>query len=237
MSDGIYVSMNGAAARMAQLDSVSDNLANVETPGFKAERPSFEAFLAKADARASANKVYAAAVATRVDLSPGAVVVTNDPMDVLPTGRSFLGVLTDKGVALTRNGHLTVDSTGTLTAAGRPVVDKEGRAIVTPPNSTVRVEASGAVYANDLKVADVGLWEPQGAVDRVGPSLLAPQDPSAIIPSTDQLHIGQIEHGNATALEAAVQLVAAQRHFEMSMQALQTYKKLDDRAIEVGRVR
>lgn len=39
MADGIYVSMNGAAARMAQLDSISDNLANINTPGFKASRP------------------------------------------------------------------------------------------------------------------------------------------------------------------------------------------------------
>ena len=237
MSDGIYVSMNGAAARMAQLDSVSDNLANVETPGFKAERPAFEAFLAKADNRASASKVYTAAVATQVDLSPGIVVVTNNPMDVLPTGRSFIGVLTENGVALTRNGHLTVDASGTLNAAGHPVVDPEGNAIVTPPDSTVRVEPSGDVFANGVKVGQLGLFEPQGAVDRIGPSLLAPHDPKAIVPSSDRLHVGQIEHGNATALEATVQLVAAQRHFETSMQALQTYKKLDDRATDIGRVR
>lgn len=237
MSDGIYVSMNGAAARMAQLDSVSDNLANVNTPGFKAERPAFEAFLAKADARATASKVYTAAVTTQVDLSPGAIVVTNDPMDVVPTGRSFLGVRTERGLALTRSGHLTVDATGTLTAAGLPVVDPEGRALVAPPNATVRVEPTGAVFAGEVRVGQIGLWEPTGAVDRIGPSLLAPQDPKAITPSADRLRVGEIEHGNATALEAAVQLVAAQRHFETSMQALQTYKKLDDRATDVGRIR
>lgn len=236
MADGIYVSMNGAAARMAQLDSIADNLANVETPGFKAERPAFEAFLALADGRES-SRVYPAAVATSVDLSKGTVTVTGDPMDVLPTGDAFLGVITSKGLALTRNGHLSVDASGTLTAAGYPVADKEGRAIIAPPGSTVRVDPSGAVFAGDVRLAEVGLWEPQGAVDRVAPSLIAPQDPTTLTPSADRLRLGELERANATALEAAVQLVAAQRHFETSMQALQTYKKLDDRATEVGRVR
>jgi flagellar basal-body rod protein FlgF len=237
MSDGIYVSMNGAAARMAQLDAVSDNLANVQTPGFKAERPAFEAFLANADSRLDATKVYPAAVATRVDLSAGPVEQTNNPLDVVPTGTSFLGVQTDRGVALTRNGHLRVDPEGTLTAGGHPVIDREGRRIVAPANATVRVEPSGQVFANDLPVGQIGLFEATGAVDRIGPSLLAAQDPKTVTPSSDRLRIGEIETGNASALEAAVQLVAAQRHFEASIQALQTYKRLDDRVVEVGRVR
>jgi flagellar basal-body rod protein FlgF len=237
MSDGIYVSMNGAAARMAQLDSVSDNLANVQTPGFKAERPSFEAFLAKADTKGEATKVYAAAVGTRVDLSPGAVVQTNDPMDILPSGKSFIGVQTDKGIALTRAGHVMVSKDGTLTAAGFPIVDRTGKPMVAPQNSTVRIESSGAVFANDTRLGEIGLFEANGAVDRIGPSLLAPQDIKTITPSTDTLRIGNMETGNSSALEAAVQLVSAQRHFETSIQALQTYKKLDDRVTEVGRVR
>lgn len=237
MSDGIYVSMNGAAARMAQLDSISDNLANTQTPGFKAERPSFEAFLAKADARADASKVYTAAVSTKVDLSPGTVVQTNDPLDILPTGKSFLGVKTDQGIALTRNGHLVVGHDGTVTAAGLPLVDRLGQPIVAPPGAAVTVHPNGALYANDVRVADIGLFEPTGAVDRIGPSLIAPQDAKTVVASNDTLRIGEMETGNASALEAAVQMVAAQRHFETSIQALQTYKKLDDRAIEVGRVR
>ncbi len=237
MSDGIYVSMNGAAARMAQLDSVSDNLANVQTPGFKAERPAFEAFLANADKRDGATKVYAAAVSTQLDLSPGAVVQTGDPLDVLPSGKSFLGVKTEQGIALTRNGHLTVGSGGELLAGGLPVVDREGKPIVAPPNTKVHLDPTGFVYANDVKVGQVGLYEADGPLDRIAPSLLAPHDQKQLRNSADTLRIGSIETGNSSALEAAVQLVAAQRHFEASIQALQTYKKLDEKATEVGRIR
>ncbi len=236
MADGIYVSMNGAAARMAQLESISDNLANAQTPGFKAVRPSFEAFLANADGKNSP-RVYTAAVATRVDLSPGAVVQTGNPLDVMPSGKSFIGVQTANGVALTRNGHLQVEADGTVTAAGHPVVGRDGNVITTPIGSQVRIEPSGAVFANDAKVGELGLFEINGAVDRIGPSLLAPQDPKSLTPSLDTVRLGEIETGNASPLEAAVQLVAAQRHFETSMQALLTYKKMDERAAEVGRTR
>jgi len=236
MSDGIYVSMNGASARMAQLDSISDNLANTQTPGFKSERPSFEAFLANADTKQDASKVYAAAVNTRVDLTPGTSVQTHEPLDVLPSGKAFIGVKTENGIALTRNGHLVVSRDGTVTAAGLPVVDTEGHPIVAPAGTHVTVQPSGTVFANEVPIGKIGLFETTGALDRVAPSVLAPQDPRTLVTSTDHLRVGEIELGNSSPLEAAVQMVEAQRHFETSIQALQTYKKLDDAAVQVGRV-
>jgi flagellar basal-body rod protein FlgF len=236
MSDGIYVSMNGAAARMAQLESISDNLANAQTPGFKATRPSFEAFLAKSD-DGSGSKVYPAAVATQVDLSTGAIVQTGNNLDVVPSGKSFLAVQTGTGIALTRAGRLQVERDGTLMAAGRPVMDRDGKPIVTPPNSQVRIDPNGSVFANDTRVGDIALYDVNGPVDRISPSLLAPQDPKSLTLSNDSLRVGEIETGNASPLEAAIQLVSAQRHFESSMQALQTYRRMDERASEVGRTR
>ena len=61
MADGIYVGMAAAAARAAQLDSISDNLVNAETPGFKASRPAFQSFL---PGGRGSDKILSAAVAT-----------------------------------------------------------------------------------------------------------------------------------------------------------------------------
>ena len=65
MADGIYVGMAAAAARAEQLDSIADNLANVETPGFKASRPAFESFLPPRAGKSS-DKVSTAAVGTGI---------------------------------------------------------------------------------------------------------------------------------------------------------------------------
>jgi flagellar basal-body rod protein FlgF len=73
MADGIYVSMCGAVARSEQLESVADNLANLQTRGFKASRPAFEAFL---PAGGRYDKSYVATAATVVDLRSGPTTIT-----------------------------------------------------------------------------------------------------------------------------------------------------------------
>lgn len=236
MADGIYVSMNGATARMAQLDSISDNLANINTPGFKASRPAFEAFLAKA-ANSNSPQVHTAAVQTNLDLSNGAVVHSGDPMDVMPSGKGFLAVKMSDGLAFTRNGRVQIDESGTLKVNGQPLVDVDGLPITAPPQTAVRVEPNGTVYANNNRIAQLGIFELHGSIDRVSPTLLRPQSPEAVTPSSDTLKLGQFEVGNSSALEAAVQMVSAQRNFDTSMQALQTYRKLDEKAVEIGRIR
>ena len=52
-----------------------------------------------------------------------------------------------------------------------------------------------------------------------------------------QVRVGELELGNAPALEATIQMITAQRHFDSAMQAIQTYRRLDEKAIEVGKIR
>ncbi len=237
MADGIYVSMNGAAARLEQLESVADNLANINTPGFKASRPAFEAFLAKAAAN-DTSQVHAAAVQTHLDLSPGAVVQSGEQLDVLPNdSKAFFAVRLPDGLAFTRNGRIQVDSSGALEVNGKLLADASGEAIIAPPQTTVRVDSTGAVFANNQRIAQLGIFELHGSIDRVSPTLLRPQNPADVVTSTSSLRVGEFEVSNSSPLEAAVQMISAQRHYDASMQALQTYRRLDDKAVEVGRTR
>jgi len=235
MSDGLYVSMCGAVARAEQLDAVSDNLANSQTPGFKAARPAFEAFLAPSGAQ---DKHYPAAVATGFDLRPGPTATTGNPLDVVPEDGAFLTVRTPSGAtAYTRDGRLTLDADRRLVVGGRPVLSREGNPIQLPPDQAARVDARGTVWAGDLQVAHLGLARLEGVVDRVGPSLLAPGKGGKALPVEVGVRSGEVELGNSSALEATIALVNAQRSYDASMQAIQTYRQLDQRATEVARVR
>jgi flagellar basal body rod protein FlgG len=86
-------------------------------------------------------------------------------------------------------------------------------------------------------VDTVGLYRVQGAMDRQGQALLTPSAGSTVETVEGKLHVGELEMGNATALESMVDMIGAQRHFETAMQAIQTYQKLDTKAAEVGRIR
>jgi flagellar basal-body rod protein FlgF len=236
MADGIYVSMCGAAARMAQLDAVADNLANAQTPGFKAARPSFEVFL---PASGAADKAYPAAVATGFDLRPGPSSRTDDPLNVVPEDGAFMAVQTaDGGRAFTRDGRLSVDAEHRLVQNGRPVLDRAGLPIRLPADVAPEIGTDGVVRAGQVPVGEIALHRLSGPVDRVGPSLLAPgRGASAELLPAGRLRVGELELGNAGALESTVQLITAQRQFDASMQALQTYRSLDQRSNELGRVR
>ncbi|HVP63110.1 MAG TPA: flagellar hook basal-body protein [Myxococcaceae bacterium] len=234
MADGLYLAMAGATARSAQLDSIADNLANAETPGFKAARPAFQSFLAPSGAP---EEQYVAAIATGIDLRPGPTSTTGNALDVLPEDGGYLVVQTGSGVAFTRNGRLALDASGVLTAAGAPVLSLTGKPFVVPPGAKVSIAPDGTVFAAGQPMDRLGMFRLEGAVDRLGTSLLAPNENGRAVAVESRVRTGEIELGNAGPLESTVQMISAQRHFDAAMQALQTYKTMDDRTTDLGKVR
>lgn len=234
MADGLYLAMAGATARSAQLDSIADNLANAETPGFKAARPAFQSFLAPSGA---AEQQYVAAIATGIDLRPGPTTTTGNALDVLPDDGGYLAVQTGGGVAFTRNGRLAVDGKGLLTAAGQPLLSLTGKPFVIPPGMQVSISPDGMVLAGGQPMDRLGVFRLEGAVDRLGASLLAPGEKGRAVPVESRVRTGEVELGNAGPLESTVQMISAQRHFDAAMQALQTYRTMNDRTTELGKVR
>jgi len=235
MSDGLYVSMCGAVARSDQLDAIADNLANAQTPGFRPARPAFEAFL---PAGGGKDKVYAAAVGTGVDLKAGPAARTGNPLDLYPEDGAFLAVRTATGAtAFTRDGRLTLDAERRLTAGGRLVLSTSGDPIAVPPEKTATVGKDGVVRAGDLELGELARVKLAGPVDRIGPSLVSPAPGGTATAVAAPLRSGELEVGSVNALEGMVELISAQRQFDSSMQALQTYRQMDQRSTDVGRVR
>lgn len=237
MADGIYVGMAAAAARAEQLDSIADNLANIETPGFKASHPAFQSFLPQG-ATSTSDKVATAAVGSGADLSRGMVVTTENPLDIIPNEDAFLTVRTSTGPAYTRNGRLTLNGDGFLTSNNRLVLGATGNPIQVPPGAKPIINERGSVIVDQVEIDRLAMVNIQGNVAHVGPSLYGAGPGGAVVPAPDLgVSLGQLEMGNSTALEATVAMIGAQRQFETAMQAIQTYRRLDDRALEVGKTR
>jgi flagellar basal-body rod protein FlgF len=237
MADGIYVGMAAAAARAEQLDSIADNLANVDTPGFKASHPAFQSFLPPRSGRTS-DKVATAAVGTGTNLARGLVKVTDNQLDILPRGNAFLTVQTPGGPAYTRNGQLAISPEGLLVAkGGRPVFGVSGNFIEVPLGAKVLINERAGVTLDGVEVDRLAMFELQGNVAHKGESLYGLGPGGTAAPSEVGVDIGQVEMANATALDSTVHMIGAQRQFETAMQAIQTYRRLDDRVIDVGKAR
>src|SRR5580765_169556 len=153
----IYLSMSGAKATMQRQDTLANNLANVSTPGFRAELQAFRAVPVQGSG--ASTRVYALETTTGYDGSSGAITATGRNLDVAVTGSSWLSVQALDGTeAYTRGGSFDVSSDGTLvTRSGLPVLG-DGGPIQIPPNAVVSIGGDGTVSAKgtDGKTTAVG---------------------------------------------------------------------------------
>jgi flagellar basal-body rod protein FlgF len=237
MADGIYISMCGAVARSEQLDAIADNLANAQTVGFKAIRPAFQVFMAASGAQ---DKHYAATVGSGLDLRPGPSKPTGNPLHVLPDDGAFLTVRErDGSMAYTRDGRLTVDDDlRLLSGTGLPVLDPMGQPIVVPRGVIPTIDGVGRVMGDGAEIGALALARLEGAFERSSQVTFVPGPGGRAVPlEGGTVRTGEVEVGNAGAVDTTIAMIGAQRKYDASMQAIQTYRQMDQRANELGRTR
>lgn len=222
----IYLSMSGAKATMQRQDTLANNLANVSTPGFRAELQAFRAVPVQGSG--ASTRVYALETTTGYDGSAGAITATGRNLDVAVTGSSWLSVQALDGTeAYTRGGSFDVSSEGTLvTRSGLPVLG-DGGPIQIPPNSVVSIGGDGTVSAKgtDGKLTAVGrlkLVTPEASLTRGVDGLFRAPDGDLPADSNARVQDGALEGSNVSPVETMVAMISAARQFEAQMKMLTT---------------
>ena len=222
----IYLSMSGAKATMQRQDTLANNLANVSTPGFRAELQAFRAVPVQGSG--ASTRVYALETTTGYDGSSGAITATGRNLDVAVTGSSWLGVQALDGTeAYTRGGSFDVSNDGTLvTRSGLPVLG-DGGPIQIPPNSAVSIGGDGTVSAKgtDGKTTAVGrlkLVTPEAPLTRGVDGLFRAPDGDLPADTNARVQDGALEGSNVSPVETMVAMISAARQFEAQMKMLTT---------------
>ena len=222
----IYLSMSGAKATMQRQDTLANNIANVSTPGFRAELQAFRAV--PVEGRGASTRVYALETTTGYDASAGPVTATGRNLDVAVKGNSWLTVQALDGTeAYTRGGSLEVSNDGTLTTRGGLPVLGDGGPLQVPPNSAVSIGADGTVSAkgSDGKNSAIGklkLVTPEAPLKRGDDGLFRAADGNLSADDTARVQDGALEGSNVSAVESMVAMIAAARQFEAQMKMIQT---------------
>jgi len=222
----IYLSMSGAKATMQRQDTLANNLANVSTPGFRAELQAFRAVPVQGSG--ASTRVYALETTTGYDGSAGAITATGRNLDVAVTGSSWLSVQSLDGTeAYTRGGSFDVSSDGTLvTRSGLPVLG-DGGPIQIPPNAAVSIGGDGTVSAKgtDGKLTAVGrlkLVTPEAPLTRGADGLFRAPDGDLPADTNARVQDGALEGSNVSPVETMVAMISAARQFEAQMKMLTT---------------
>lgn len=223
----IYLSMSGAKAMMQRQDTLANNLANVSTPGFRAELQAFRAVPVQGSG--ASTRVYTLETTPGYDNSPGVITNTGRNLDVAVKGSSWLSVQALDGTeAYTRGGALDITSEGTLvTRSGLPVMG-DGGPIQIPANSEVSIAADGTISAKNgatgktTAVGKLKLVTPEAPLERGDDGLFRAADGDLEADATARVQDGALEGSNVSAVETMVAMIAAARQFEAQMKMMQT---------------
>lgn len=230
MDSGYYAAMTGLVARTQALDTAAANLANAQTPGYRAEREFFRSALMGPD---SADSQLGQTVnnfgllgGDRLSMAQGALQQTGSPLDLAIEGDGFFQIQTSNGLRYTRDGGFhRARNAQLVTAAGEPVLSTAGQPITVPPGE-VTVGADGVVSVAGGAVASVGVFTfpsgaqltPEGANRYVAPAGSAP-----VLSKSAAIHQGAIESANQDVIQGSLDLIVMQRQAEMMQKALTVF--------------
>lgn len=233
VGSNLYISTSGAVARLQQLDTVANNLANAESTGFRADRAIFEAALAAQVPQEPGKRtpgvaggVYVGVGGTDFDRSQGPIRRTGAPLDVALDGDGFFVVETpDGGEQYTRAGSFALGPDKRLvTIDGQPVLGASGPIEVS--GSGIHIQSNGdvtdgeGVVSGTLRIVE---FEDPSVLSKLGNGLL--QAAGGVEPEDveDPALIEQsLEGSNVQPVVELAALLTLQRAFEASMQAMQS---------------
>lgn len=245
MNPAMWISKTGVQAQDAKLQAIANNLANVNTVGYKRDRVMFEDLFYQVERQPGAQGEDGSAAPAGVQLGNGTRLVgtqkvftngslqtTGQALDVAIVGQGFLQVEGPNGrAAYTRAGQLQVNAEGRLTNAQGLRIQPEitvpaaATAVTIAENGTVSATVNGSV--NELgQLRLTGFINPTGLLalgDNLYQETTASGAPTEGVPGVDgmgKVKAGALEGSNVQVVEEMVDMIAAQRTYEMNTKVL-----------------
>jgi flagellar basal-body rod protein FlgG len=249
MLAALWVSKTGLGAQDVALSTISNNLANVSTIGFKKDRAVFQDLLYQIQRQPGAQASQETqlpsglqlgtgvrAVGTQKVFTTGSLQVTENSLDVAINGRGFMQVLQPDGsLAYTRDGQFHIDANGqVVTANGDPIqpaltIPDGAQSITIGSDGIVTVALAGQVDVTQIgNLSLVDFVNPAGLQSKGGNLYLetaasgAPQEGTAGLNGLGTTVQGSLENSNVSVVEELVSMIATQRAYEMNSKVVST---------------
>lgn len=236
MLEGLKAAATGMTAQQQRMDALSNDIANVNTTGYKHERVAFADLVSSSPGRGGAQTVRAgagvsAASAGRGTLQ-GALRRTDEPLDVAIEGDGYLQVkLPDGRTGLTRDGALHVDARGRLTTSSGALLQPPVTVPQGMPPADVKITPDGTLLRGNTPIGRIALVSvaAPSQLDDAGNGVYltnAASGPPRVAGTDTQIHQGALEGSNVDIADAMVDLMDSQRSFQMASQAVKTQDQM-----------
>jgi len=237
---GLSMAVQSSLSQNARYDMIANNLANIETPGYKADMMSFD-------------KALDEVVTT--DYTEGQKRHTGNPLDVSVNEGMFFTIDTPGGIRYTRNGSFSLNAEGTLISSnGHPVLGQNGP--ITIDGTNVVINEAGDVLVDGqnvdtLKIVNFGgdniddgwIFGAQGSrledLKKAGTSYFELSGDNQAPPQAENVKVAQgtVEESNVSAMNQMIRLIDTQRNYEAYHKIIKTFMETDTKAVtDVGRL-
>lgn len=236
MQSAVYSAVFGSTTQSKRLDYIANNLANVNTTGYKRMAMSFcDAFRNQEIGKApmvSETRLHT----VDVDLTQGGLTMTGNPLDLAIEGRGFFKLETPNGVRYTRAGMFRLDANGVITDAHGNILQGEGGPVTVPRDAQPVINDAGDVYVDGAVVGRIAMvtFDAPQDLEPVGHHLFRTPDDQAFeeIPATDAtLHQGFLENSNVEVVQEMVRMIEVSRNVGAEQKIMTTSSDMDDKAI------
>lgn len=232
--------MSGAALSSLQvqmtlsrkMEIIADNLANMSTPGFKAE---MLAIVPESDGVAPSNQRFAVALGIVRDTRAGNLIQTGNTLDLAIQGKGYFVIQTPEGERYTRNGRFSLDAEGRLVNSnGLAVLGDSGGPISFPPEAgKLSVSPDGTITAASGEIATIGIvaFENEQRLTRVSNGLFRTDAPPK--PAEKSVVVqGAIEDSNVQAVVQITEMMKVTRGYQAAQKIIQSEHERLRRAIQ-----
>ncbi len=260
MDRGLYVATIGMQTQMKKMDVVSNNIANVNTTGYKRDGVATRTFDEELILRLNdekpvptpygfektpiGNLTFGLSVDTvYTDFISGSLQQTSAPLDIAISGDGFFSVQytnLDGQVSekYSRSGSLGITPDGVLTTnEGHPIMGQNGPVTI-PPNSVPVINENGQVYVNNELIDTIKLtsFEDNGYLKKFGKNMYDLMEGGTEIPFSGIVEQGFVESSNVNSVSEMVEMIALSRAYEANQKVIQTIDTTLSKTVnEVGR--
>ncbi len=237
MQNPIYVGVSGQISLTRRMETIAQNMANINTPGFRAEAMKFDTLVSPVARDNSETINFSSAGKSYIATDRGPVTQTGNALDVAVNGDSYFSLQTPAGQVYTRDGRMMMTPDGGLVSVmGYPFLDNGGAPLqINPANGAPRISADGGIYQNNIQVGAIGLYQFQpNSTLRYGPN-------ASVIPDKQPVPIqgdaangvvqGFIENSNVNGVIEMTRLIEVTRAFERVESLLRQQEEMGSQAI------
>ncbi len=220
-----------------RMDMTANNLANMTTTGFKAERLVMrERSEDPATAAESVGDIaFVDGWMLQRDFSSGPLVRTGNPLDVAIEGEGFFVVQTEAGEAYTRDGGFAINAEGQLiTRTGHTIVGEGGPITIDPEAGGIDVRADGTVTQNEIEAGKLQIvaFDTPEALEKLGANLWSASDEAPRAPENSRVAGGFLEQSNVNAVSELTQMISISQSYQSVARIISQSDELRATSIE-----